>query len=45
MASTFPALKFNAASRLNGSLLADAERRILMWLARRLPDSINHDQP
>jgi archaetidylinositol phosphate synthase len=43
MASTFPALKFNAASRLNGSLLAGAERRILIWLARRLPDSISPD--
>jgi archaetidylinositol phosphate synthase len=49
MASTFPTLprgkssEFSSANRLNGSPLANAEKRILIWLARRLPESIRPD--
>ena len=48
MACTFPTLSkpttsFSNPSRVNGSVLASAEKQALLWLAKRLPEPIHSD--
>jgi hypothetical protein len=35
--------KFQIANRVQGSLVARAEKRVLVWLAERMPQAINSD--
>ncbi len=43
MASRTEALQFKAAARIQDSLVAGAEKRALLWMARRMPAWINSD--
>jgi archaetidylinositol phosphate synthase len=41
---TKPSRDFRSANRIHGSFLANAEKRALIWMAKRTPSFINSDQ-